>query len=344
MKKTLRALSLCRTKALGGHIAACRNCGVESISYNSCRNRHCTKCQQTNKERWILDRENELLPVPYYHIVFTLPHAFNELLPKHAKEVYNALFAASWQTIRIFAADHKYLGAKTGVVSILHTWGQQLWLHPHVHCIVPGGGITPAGKWKNAQYKDKYLFPKRALSAVFRARFMAALRKTLEVPQHIARQAFSTKWVVYAKRPFGSAKTVVEYLGRYTHKVAISNHRLLEVDKEKVSFCYKDYRQEGVKKQISMSGIEFLRRFSAHVLPAGFVRIRHYGILASRNKPVELNIAKKALLQPAWRKIKYSWIQIAKEKLNYDPERCPCCQEQSRIIIRVIEPERGPPQ
>lgn len=136
---------------------------------------------------------------------------------------------------------------------------------------------------------------------------------------------------------------MVEYLGRYTHKVAISNHRLLEVDKEKVSFCYKDYRQDGVKKQLSLSGTEFLRRFSAHVLPAGFVRIRHYGMLASKNKPKELNIAKKALLQPAWQKIKYSWLQIAKEKLNYDPEKCPCCQQQSRIIIRVIEPERGPP-
>jgi hypothetical protein len=171
-----------------------------------------------------MDREKELLPVPYYHIVFTLPQAFNQLLPYHAKAIYSSLFSASWSTIQAFASDPKYMGAKTGMISILHTWGQQLWLHPHVHCIVPGGGITPAGKWKKAKYKDRYLFPKRAMSTIFRARFMAALRKRIDIPQQIAKQAFKNKWVVYAKRPFTSPKSVVEYLGRYTHKIAISNH------------------------------------------------------------------------------------------------------------------------
>ena len=342
-------MSLCRTRDLGGHITVCKSCGVESISYNSCRNRHCPKCQTTNRERWIIDRESELLPVPYYHIVFTLPHCLNALLPKYDKEIYNALFSASWQTIKTFAADPKYLGAKTGMVSILHTWGQQLWLHPHVHCIVPGGGITPSGKWKNCKYKGKsarrggYLFPKRALSIVFRARFMAALRKNIQVPQHIAKQAFSTKWVVYAKRPFASPKTVVEYLGRYTHKIAISNHRLVDVNKDKVTFHYKDYRDAAKKKQVSLSGAEFLRRFADHILPHGFIRIRHYGFLASKNKPKELNIVKRNLHQPEWRKIKYSWIQIAKEKLNYNPEFCPHCKAESLIIIKIINPERGPP-
>jgi len=170
----------------------------------------------TCKERWILDRESELLPVPYYHIVFTLPHHFHELLPVYDKAVYASLFTASWQTIQAFVADPKYLGAKTGMVSILHTWGQQLWLHPHVHYIVPGGGITPSGKWKMCRYKAKYLYPKRALSKVFRAKFMAALRKQMNIGQHIAKQAFATPWVVYAKRPFASPKSVIEYLGRYS--------------------------------------------------------------------------------------------------------------------------------
>jgi hypothetical protein len=172
---------------------------------------------------------------------------------------------------------------------------------------------------------------------------MADLRKRIVVPQHIAKKVFKTKWVVYAKRPFASPKTVVEYLGRYTHKVAISNHRLLDVDDQTVTFQYKDYRDLGKKKQIQVGGMEFLRRFSAHILPAGFIRIRHHGFMASRNKTKELNIAKKHFQQPEWRKIKYSWIQIAKEKLNYNPNLCPDCKSESLIIIKIINPERGPP-
>jgi hypothetical protein len=288
--------------------------------------------------------------VAYYHIVFTLPNLFNELLPTHSKDIYACLFAASWQTIQRFAGDHKYLGAKTGMASILHTWGQQLWLHPHVHCIVPGGGITPSGKWKHARYnlsasgvKDKYLFPKRALSVVFRAKFMAQLRKRIVVPQHIAKKAFQTKWVVYAKRPFASPKTVVEYLGRYTHKIAISNHRLTAVDDQTVSFKYKDYREGGKQKVSTLKGVEFLRRFAAHILPRGFVRIRHYGFLASRNKPTELNIAKKQLKQPKWEKVKLLWQQIAEEKLNINPLMCPYCKKETLVIVKLIAPDRGPP-
>lgn len=343
VKKTLRALTLCRTEALGGHVSECSNCGKETISYNSCRNRHCPKCQAINRERWMIAREAELLPVAYYHIVFTLPNVFNELLPLHQKDVYSSLFTASWQTIQAFASDHKYLGAKTGMVAILHTWGQQLWLHPHVHCIVPGGGITPSGKWKPAKYRDKYLFPKRALSVVFRAKFMAALRNRMEVPQHIGKAAFKTKWVVYAKRPFASPKTVVEYLGRYTHKIAISNHRLIDVNDQTVSFNYKDYRAAGKKKVATLSGVEFLRRFASHILPHGFVRIRHYGFLASRNKAIELNIAKTQLQQPKWEKVKISWLKIAEEKLNISPLLCLYCNKETLVIVKLIAPERGPP-
>jgi hypothetical protein len=281
--------------------------------------------------------------VPYYHIVFTLPEVFNELLPLHEKAIYSALFATSWSTIQSFASDPKYLGAKTGMVSILHTWGQQLWLHPHMHCIVAGGGITPRDKWKMAKYKDKYLFPKRAMSLVFRARFMAELRKRMDISQLIAKRAFKKKWVVYAKRPFSSPKTVVEYLGRYTHKIAISNHRLVEVNAQTVSFKYKDYREGGKQKITTLNGIGFLRRFASHILPRGFVRIRHYGFLASRNKPTELNIAKKALDQQMWQKVKYTWTEIARDKLNYNPSQCPFCKKDTLSIIKIIEPDRGPP-
>ena len=343
IQKTLRALTLCRTKALGGHITKCQSCKTEKTSYNSCRNRHCPKCQVTNRERWILERESELLPVPYYHIVFTLPHCFNDLLPLYAKEVYSSLFKASWLTIQSFAADPKYLGAKTGMISILHTWGQQMWLHPHVHCIVPNGGITKDKKWKTGKNKDKYLYPKRALSMVFRAKFMEELRKKIRIPQKVAKQAFAKKWVVYAKRPFSSPKTVVEYLGRYTHKIAISNHRLKNIDDKTVGFEYKDYKEGGKKKTRTITGVEFLRRFSSHILPSGFVRIRHYGFLASRNKPTDLNIAKKDLKEEAWENIKYSWSQIAKDKLGYNPEMCPCCKQETLRMIKEILPERGPP-
>jgi len=275
------------------------------------------------------------------------------MLPKHATEVYNALFKASWQTIQSFAEDTKFLGAKAGMVSILHTLGdaalrQQLWLHPHVHCIVSGGGISKSGKWKAAKYKDKYLFPKRAMSLVFRAKFMADLRAKMSIPQRVAKQAFKQKWVVYAKRPFASPKTVVEYLGRYTHKVAISNHRLLKVKQNGVSFTYKDYRDSSNMKVMTVSGTEFLRRFVQHILPHGFVRIRpggvpHYGFLASKNKAKELNEAKADLKQPKWKKKKYSLEQICEERLGIKASQCPSCHSEALKVIRTLEPERGPP-
>ena len=276
-------------------------------------------------------------------MVFTLPHCFNELLPKHAKNIYSSLFKASWLTLQAFAEDDKYLGAKTAMTCLLHTWGQQLWLHPHVHCIVPGGGITKAGNWKMAKGKGNYLYPKRALSLVFRAKFMAELRKKMDISYAIGKQAFKHEWVVYAKQPFASPKTVVEYLGRYSHKIAISNHRLTAVNDKTVSFTYKDYRSGGKQKLAALSGVEFLRRFSLHILPAGFVRIRHYGFLASRNKATQLNIAKTELKQPKWSKITYSWSQIAKDKLGINPLECPFCKKETMMVIKVMDPERGPP-
>lgn len=276
-------------------------------------------------------------------MVFTLPHCFNVLLPKHAKALYSSLFKAAWLTIQTFAQDDKYIGAKPAMTTILHTWGQQLWLHPHLHCIVPGGGITKSGNWQMAKGKGKYLFPKRGLSLVFRAKFMAEIRKKITLPYAIGKQAFKHKWIVYAKQPFASPKTVVEYLGRYSHKIAISNHRLVNVNDKTVTFNYKEYRQDGKQKQVTLSGVEFLRRFSAHILPAGFVRIRHYGFLASRNKLTELNIAKADLNQPKWQKIKHNWQVIAKEKLHFNPLQCPNCKKDTWRIIKIMLPERGPP-
>jgi hypothetical protein len=265
-------------------------------------------------------------------------------LPKYDREIYSSLLRASWLTIQSFGNDPKYLGAKIGMVSILHTWGQQLWLHPHIHCIVPGGGVTKAGNWKNVKGKDKYLFPKRAMSLVYRAKFMEDLRKKISIPQHVAKQAFKQKWVVYAKRPFSSPKTVVEYLGRYTHKIAISNHRIVDVNNKTVTIDFKDYREGGKKKQSTITGIEFMRRFASHILPSGFIRIRHYGFLASRNKPTDLNLAKKSLGEKEWKQTKLSWREIAIEKLGFNPDQCQACKEGVLMIVKIMIPERGPPK
>jgi hypothetical protein len=348
--RTFSALKACRTSLLGGHQKKCKACAHQQIAYNSCRNRHCPKCQAVNRERWIAQRETELLAVPYFHIVFTLPYELNALSLQYLKEIYNALFQASWQTINTFASDYKHLGAKTGMSAILHTWGQNLSLHPHLNCIVPGGGISPKGKWitptrsqKRSRREVKYLFPKRAMSSVFRAKFMQTLRKQINIPQSTSKTVFSKPWVVYAKQPFLGPKQVVEYLGRYTHKIAISNHRLLDIDKKKITFKYKDYRSEGQQKTMQLEAPEFIRRFALHILPHGFTRIRHYGILASKNKTVELNLAKSSLGQKPWEKQKLTWQIIAKEKLGVEENKCPKCKSLTLEIIACILPERGPP-
>ncbi len=349
--RTLNALQVCRTSVLGGHILKCKECGAEEISYNSCRNRHCPKCQQVAKERWIMERERELLSVPYFHIVFTLPHELNAIAIEHPKEVYNALFRSAWQTINAFAKDPKHIGGKTGMTAVLHTWGQQLNLHPHLHCIVPGGGLNPQGKWlfpKKYAGKPtgdiKYLFPKKALSKVFRAKFMAELRKEVEVKQEIAKTAMSKKWNVYAKRPFMGPKQVIEYLGRYTHKIAISNHRLLDIGEGKVSFRYKDYRTQESSKTMTLDAMEFIRRFCLHILPSGFMKMRHYGILAVRNKAVDLNKAKEFFGLERWQKQKISWEQIAAEKLNINPQMCKKCGKPALVLVRRLNAERAPPE
>ena len=328
--KTLDAIARCRTASLGGHQCQCNRCGHKRYFYNSCRNRHCPKCQAVNRERWIIQRESELLPVPYFHTVFTLPQELRPLAEKYPKEVYNALFYAGWNTIKLLSKDPKHLGAKTGMVAVLHTWGQQLWLHPHLHCIVPGGGINLQGKWKSAKGNGKYLFPQEVMAKIYRAKFVSHLRASgVVIPQEVGKAIFSKNWIVYAKRPFSCAATVVEYLARYTHKVAISNHRLLAVDHEQIRFQYKDYRKAGAKLHTALHAHEFLRRFCLHILPKGFVRIRHYGIFASKNKAIDLNKAKLDLGQPLWEKTTFSWKEIALAKLNINPDACPIARRGS---------------
>jgi len=259
--RTLDAIMRCRTAALGSHVDGCTDCGYLRISYNSCRNRHCPKCQGVQRERWIEAREGELLPAPYFHVVFTLPDTLNSLCLHQGKIVYDILFQTAWSVLRSFGYDPKWLGARTGMIAILHTWGQTLTLHPHLHCIVPGGGLSPQGKWKTAKTQGKYLFPVKAMSKVFRARFIAALTKALpeKMDDGLVSELYKKRWVVYAKRPFNGPVSVIEYLGRYTHKIAISNHRIRGISETKVTFSYKDYRQSGITKEMTLDALEFIR-------------------------------------------------------------------------------------
>ena len=327
--RTLRAIQHCRTSVMGGHIDACDACGNISISYNSCRNRHCPKCQGHKREEWIQAREADLLPVPYFHVVFTLPDALNGLALAHPKLVYDSLFGAAWQSLETFGMNK---GLQMGMISVLHTWGQNLSFHPHLHCIVPGGGVDAKGNWQNLRADGKFLFAVKAMSKVFRAKYVSELSKKLELDKATRKSLFEKNWIVYAKRPFCSPKSVVEYLGRYTHKIAISNHRIQQVDDECVRFSHKDYRQNGLKKSMSLSHAEFIRRFAQHILPKRFVRIRHFGVLSSTWKRVKFKKLREHF------KLKPKSTEPPKTLLR----RCRCCGEGNLVTIEVFG-SRGPP-
>lgn len=328
--RTLRAIKQCRTADMGGHIDSCDECGNLSISYNSCRNRHCPKCQGKNREEWINARESELLPVPYFHVVFTLPDGINTLAIHEPKLVYDTLFEAAWETLYAFGKNKELL---MGMIAILHTWGQNLSLHPHLHCIVPGGGIDKDRNWKNMRSDGKFLFPVKALSKVFRAKYCQKISEKSPVHYAQIRQKLWEKnWVVFAKKPFGNPKSVVEYLGRYSHKIAISNHRITSIDNQNVTFNYKDYRQNGAKKLLTLSHQEFIRRFAMHILPKRFVKIRHFGFLSS-----------------TWKRKKL--IELQRKMDVYIPEKatksesikkCPCCENGTMRTVLVFD-KRGPP-
>ena len=343
--KHLSAISKCRTAALGGHIDACDGCGFYKISFNSCGNRHCPTCGALKREEWIVRQEEKLLNVPYFHVVFTIPHELNELCLQHPRLLYGLLFKTAWQTIQAFAKDPKYLGAKTGMTAVLHTWGQNLSLHPHLHCIVPGGGLTPAGKWKTTRTDGKYLFPKNALRKVFRAKFMSALKdlaatNTIELPYKLKEKLYRKKWVVYAKRPFAKPENVIEYLGRYTHKTAISNYRLKQVDDHTVKFSYKDYKTGGTVKEMTLAVLEFIRRFALHVLPHGFGRMRHFGILSSRGQVTQIPIiqADMGITKPKLTKDQLRQKALGRLKIN---ATCPCCKQEK--LQRILPFPRGEP-
>lgn len=342
----LNAIEKCRTATLGGHVDACDSCGHVRISYNSCRNRHCPKCQGTNREQWIEARQQQLLPVTYFHVVFTLPQELNSWCMHYPKEMYNLLFAASKQTITTFAQDAKHLGAAPGMISVLHTWGQTLSLHPHIHMIVPGGGITTAGYWKNAKCEGRYLFPVKAMSIVFKNKYMQGFLKFIQtknrsMEKNIRETLYSKSWVVFAKQPFLGAGQVIEYLGRYTHKIAISNHRIKDIANGKVSFMYKDYSDGCRQKQMTLEATEFLRRFCLHILPPRFTKIRHYGFLANTNRAM-LEVQQKEMgIAPA-ATIKKDWKTIAREKMQFDVDQCPCCKKGKMTTILNFEANAPP--
>ena len=352
----LRHLRSCRTAALGGHVDACAACGFARISYNSCRDRHCPKCQGQQRANWLDSRLDRLLPVAYYHVVFTLPDKLNPLMLGHAKLLYDLLFRAASQTVLQLAADPRRLGAQVGLTAVLHTWGQNLLFHPHLHCVVTGGGLSPDGqRWLST--RPGYFLPVKVLGRLFRGKFLAGLRELydagrLRLQGSVAALAdakafrrwlttlYRQDWVVYAKRPFGGANQVFAYLGRYSHRVAISNSRLVALDGGFVTFQWKDYAQAHQIKLLRLTADEFIRRFLLHVLPRRFVRIRHYGLLAGRNVPTKLARC-RALLgqtpplsagqevrQPNWRERVLKWT-------GQDPRLCPRCQ--GPLLRRPLE-------
>jgi Putative transposase/Transposase zinc-binding domain len=313
-RKVLRAVQNCRTATLGGHVEACDQCGYQRIAYNSCRNRHCPKCQGPATARWLAARAAELLPVPYFHLFFTLPSALGPLALQNPRVIYGLLLQAAAQTLLEVAANPKHLGAEIGFLAVLHTWGQNLMHHPHVHCVVPAGGIAPDGlRW--IRCRNDFFLPVRVLSRVFRGMFISGLKQAaargelvfhgrleqLAHADHFERlldHAVRHDWVVYAKRPFGGPRQVLKYLARYTHRVAISNRRLLALRHGQVTFRWKDYARGDQQRRMTLSAVEFIRRFLLHVLPGGFMKIRHYGFLANRARTTKRELCRRLLDLP----------------------------------------------
>jgi hypothetical protein len=318
-QRAVQELALCRTAALGGHTAECVGCGAQRLSYNSCRNRHCPKCQASTRAAWLTREAQTLLPVDYYHVVFTLPAALGPLALQNARVLYDLLLRTAWETVRELASDPHYLGATVGLLAVLHTWGQTLCHHPHVHCVATGGGLACDVHGQTEQpprwvaCRPGFFLPVRVLSRLYRGKFLAGLRaaydggavachgKLAALADAAAFHAwltplYATEWVVYAKRPFGGPEQVLKYLARYTHRVALSNARLLSLDDAGVTFRYKDYADDQRSKRLTLTPAEFLRRFLQHVLPSGFVKIRHYGLLANRYRSAHLHVCRALLL------------------------------------------------
>jgi predicted Zn-ribbon and HTH transcriptional regulator len=343
--RILFAIEHCRTAVLGGHLDRCRQCGFEATSFNSCRSRHCPKCQTNARNQWLAARGQELLPVKYVHVVFTIPHELSWLALNNKKIVYDLLFHASAATLLEIAADPKHLGAEIGFLSVLHTWGQNLQIHPHIHCVIPSGGLsTDHQRWIHPRYS--FFLPVKVLSRVFRGKFVAGLKRAFRDGQLLfpgkmkplaqqkafrgfLRTLFRNDWVVYAKRPFGGPEHILQYLARYTHRVAISNHRIVDFADGKVTFRWKDYAHKNKKRLMTVTAEEFLRRFLLHSLPRGFVRIRFCGFLANRRRGNLLPVCRQLLAvaspmqsSTAEAKVSGAW-------------RCPCCGGTMALIEKL---------
>jgi Putative transposase/Transposase zinc-binding domain len=345
--KVLRAIAHCRTAALGGHRDQCPRCGYQAISYNSCRNRHCPKCQTATRDKWLAARQQELLPVPYSHVVFTLPQELSLLALQNKKTIYSLLFRASAETLLQVAADPKHLGAQIGFLSVLHTWGQNLLHHPHVHCVIPAGGLSPDhSRWVRTRYA--FFLPVKVLSRVFRGKFTAGLKRLFRQRKLVfagklqplanpkafrsfLRPLFRKDWIVYAKAPFGGPHHVLHYLARYTHRVAISNHRLVAFEDNRVTFRWKDYAHGNKQSTMTLSTDEFLRRFLLHVLPRAFVRIRFFGFLANRRRTSLLPLCQQLLAQQA------EQIRAVAERASASPTSwlCPNCSNPMLLIEQL---------
>jgi hypothetical protein len=354
-RRVMRSIEVCRTAALGGHVEQCDTCGHQRIAYNSCADRHCPKCQSLARAQWLEARRAELLETEYFHIVFTVPQEIATLAYQNKRVVYNVLFRAAAETLRTIAADPKHLGAEIGFLAVLHTWGQTLLHHPHLHCVVPGGGIAPDGtRW--IACRPGFFLPVRVLSRLFRRLFLEQLAHAYTTGQlqfagtlaslHDS-QAFATylaplrqcEWVVYAKKPFGSAQRVLDYLGRYTHRVAISNDRLLSMDNDQITFRWKDYRQQDKHKRMTLTPTEFIRRFLLHVLPSGFQRIRHFGFLGNRYRQAKLDLGRHLLAMtpsppalPARVDYRDRYEQLTGKSLR----ECPVCAQGQMVRVETL--------
>ncbi len=358
--KVLVAILRCRTWLLGGHVDACSECGHRAISYNSCRNRHCPRCQTRARDRWVEARTRDLLPTGYAHVVFTLHHALAPLALQNKAAVYGLLLRASAETLLEIAADPNHLGAEIGFFSVLHTWNQQLQHHPHVHCVVPAGGLAlDHSGWISAS--PNFFLPVKVLARVFRGKFVQGLRELytarkltlegiltpLKEPRtfsELLRTAFGQDWVVYAKRPFGGAEHVVHYLGRYTHRVAISSHRLLSLEHDEVTFRWRDSRHHNKQRRMTLTVHEFLRRFLLHVLPIGFVRIRYFGLFAHRRRKELLPLCHQ-LIAEATAQVRTP--PLAPHSMDRPDWRCPVCGGPMQVIERLTARQvrwRAPPE
>ena len=349
--RVLGKIAHCRTSALGGHEEACDNCGSVRYSYNSCGDRHCPKCQAVKQAIWIDDLIHSTLPVKHFHIVFTAPHQLNVVCLHNQRLYYDLLFAAVWQTLRSFGYSH--FGAETGAVAVLHTWGQNLSFHPHIHCIVPAAGYTLDGQWINIGHSGQYLYPVHQLSDAFKGKFLDSLKRALRKQNELSlfnaavQQAYTTKWVVHCEPSMADADHVIRYLGQYTHRVAITNQRILNIDNGKVTFIAKDYRDNDTKKPVTLDGVEFLRRFAMHILPGRFVKIRRFGIYnhtLKRNLDLQFTQPPKADIdaiikdmQPA-----ETTLQRIERLTGFNPCLCQICKSGRMIVLGEIPRIRSP--